>query len=144
MTDPPIVDAILDTGPLVALLDADEEFHPWAVATIRGFRAPLATCEPVLAEALYLLRASPEAQDKVLEWIGRGTLSIPFEVAAECAAVRRLMKKYRDVPMSLADACIVRMAESLGDHAVCTLDSDFRVYRKDGGAAIPLAIPESR
>lgn len=138
---PAVPAAILDTGPLVALLDADEEHHDWAVETFRTLPAPLVTCEAVLAEAMYLLRRSPDAQDKILDWIGRGTLTVAFDLAADCAAVRRLMKKYRSVPMSLADACLVRMAETLERHAICTLDGDFRVYRKDGGEAIELVIP---
>lgn len=135
-------DAIVDTGPLVAFLDADEQHHAWAVAAFRRFRAPLVTCEAVLAETMHLVRTSPEAQDKILEWIGRGALTVGLDVATDSAALRRLMRKYRDVPMSFADACVVRMAETLGGHTVCTLDADFRVYRKDGGAAIALAIPE--
>lgn len=143
MTDAP-GDAIVDTGPLVAFLDAGEEHHAWATAAFRRFRAPLLTCEPVLAETLWLLRAAPDAQDKVLEWIGRGALAIAFDLAGDSAAVRRLMRKYRDRPMSLADACLVRMAEVHPGHVVCTLDGDFRVYRRDGGAPIALAIPEDR
>lgn len=134
--------AIVDAGPLVALLDASARHHPWATETLRRLRAPLLTCEPVLAESMHLLRRTPDAQDKILEWIGRGTLVVEFAVAAESAALRRLMRRYRNVPMSLAGACLVRMAELHAEHAVCTLDSDFLVYRKDGGGAIPLVMPQ--
>ncbi len=144
MTEAAPGDAIVDTGPLVALLDADDEFHEWAVEALRGLRAPMATCESVLAEAMYLLRRLPAAQDRILEWIGRGSLTLPFALEPESAAVRSLLKRYRSVPMSLADACVVRMAELLDGHAVFTLDGDFRAYRKDGRSAIPLVIPEGR
>lgn len=136
--------ALLDTGPLVALLDADEEHHAWATGAIRRFRAPLLTCEPVLAESMHVLRRLPDAQDRILEWLGRGALVPAIDVAGESAALRRLMRKYRDRPMSLADACLVRLAETYPDHAVFTLDSDFRVYRKDGGAEIPVVMPDAR
>ncbi len=136
--------AIVDTGPLVAFFDADDEHHAWSESAFRRLRAPLLTCEPVLAETLYLLRASPKAPDTILEWIARGTLGVEFELSAETAAVRRLMRRYRNVPMSLADACLVRMSELRAGFAVCTLDSNFRVYRKDGGAEIPVVMPDDR
>lgn len=136
--------AIVDTGPLVALFDADDEFHDWAVEAFGSLRAPLLTCEPVIAESHHLLRYAPDAQDRILEWLGRGALVLPFALGADSAAVRRHMRRYRSVPMSLADACLVRMAEIHADHAVCTLDGDFRVYRKDGGAEIPVVMPASR
>ena len=138
MTEPAIVDA----GPLVAFFRKDDSHHAWAVEALRNLRGPLVTCEPVLAETMHLLRAWPPARDAILAWIGNGTLAIEFDLAQDCAAVRRLMKKYRDQPMSLADACLVRMAETFDDHVVCTLDDDFRVYRRDGGAAIRLLIPD--
>ena len=136
--------AIVDTGPLVALLDASDEHHAWAVAAFRGIRAPMVTCEPVLAEASYMLRSSARAQDTILEWVERGSLAVAFDLTEDVAAVRRLMKKYRDVPMSLADACLVRMAETRDDHVVCTLDADFRVYRRSGGKPIRLVAPVTR
>ena len=136
--------ALVDTGPLVAFFDASDEFHPWVAGALRGLRGPLLTCEPVIAETMHLLRRMPAAQDVLLGWLGRGSLTVAFDLAQDVAGVRRLMKKYRDQPMSLADACLVRMAETIEGHAICTLDEDFRVYRRDGGAAIELVIPEGR
>jgi len=136
--------AIVDTGPLVAFLDADEEHHAWAVDAFRTLRAPLLTCEPVLAETMHLVRRSPAAQEQILEWVGRGTILLAFDLAEECAAVRRLMRKHRDVPMSLADACLVRMSETVAGHVVCTLDEDFRVYRRDGDEPVPVRMPPPR
>ena len=133
---------ILDTGPLVAFFDPGDEAHEWAVDTFRRLRTPLLTNEAVLVEGVYLLRYSQASQDRILEWVTRGTLSLAFDLGTEVALVRRLMRKYRDVPMSLADACLVRMAEMFDGHAVCTLDRDFRVYRKNGEAPVPLIAPE--
>ena len=132
---------ILDTGPLVALLDAGDKTHDWTIRQFQQITGPLLTCESVLAEAMYLLRSLRPAQEKILEWIERSVLLCPFTLADEAAQVRRLWKKYADVPMSLADACLVRMAEKFDDHAICTLDSDFTVYRKHGREPIPLITP---
>jgi len=130
--------AIVDTGPLVAFLDRAERHHGWVVNRIEELDAPLLVCEPVLAEAMYLLARFSKAQDALLGLLENGALSIAFRVEEHVSALRKLQRKYRDRPMSLADACIVRMAEIHERHAVLTLDSDFSVYRKHG--KIPLAL----
>lgn len=132
---------ILDTGPLVALLDRSDNAHAWTVRQFQAIRGPLLTCEPVLAEVMYLLRGLRPAQEKVLAWIEQGVVRCPFILSAEVAAVRLLWEKYADVPMSLADACLVRMAEQFDTYHLCTLDSDFAVYRKHGRQPISLIAP---
>ena len=99
---------------------------------------PLLVCEPVLTEVAYLLAPYAKAQDALFELLHNGALSIAFRVEEHVAALRRLLQKYRDTPMSFADACIVRMSEIHERHAVLTLDSDFSVYRKHG--RVPLAL----
>jgi predicted nucleic acid-binding protein len=130
--------AIVDTGPLVAFLDRSERHHGWVAERIAELEAPLLLCEPVLAEAMHLLARLPRAQDTLYGLLENGALRIAFRVDEHVAALRRLHRKYRDRPMSLADACIVRMAEVHERHAVLTLDSDFLVYRKHG--KVPLAL----
>ena len=134
--------AIVDTGPLVAFLDRAERHHAWAVAHINELDAPLLLCEPVLAEAMYLLASFPPGQDALLALLEQGALAIAFSVKEHLPALRKLHQKYRDRPMSLADACIVRMAEIHERHAVLTLDSDFAVYRKHGTVPLALIHPE--
>ncbi len=116
---------ILDTGPLVALLDRGDNAHAWTARQFQSIKGPLLTCEPVLAEVMHLLRGLRPAQEKILEWVERGVVRCPFVLAAEAAAVKALWGKYADVPMSLADACLVRMAEQFDTYRLCTLDSDF-------------------
>ena len=137
MTSPILV----DTGPLVALLSERDRYHPWAMQAFSRAVAPLRTCEAVLSEAWYLLRLTRDGQAALLELVERGLLSIDFALASELAAVRRLVNRYRDQPMSLADACLVRMAELYDDATVLTLDSDFVVYRKNGRQVIALIAP---
>ncbi len=132
---------IVDAGPLTAFLDADDAWHEWAVARFREFAGPLVTVEPVITEVLFLLRGDPDAQDRMLRMVSGGALRVTFRLETEAEAVRLLRAKYRDLPMSLADACLVRLAELLDDHRVCTLDSDFTVYRKHGKKPVPLVIP---
>ena len=132
---------ILDTGPLVALLNRRDRHHHWARDQWARIEAPLFTCEPVIAEACFLVQRIDGGQAAVIELVDRGVVDVSFRVAEESAAISRLLRKYRDVPMSLADGCLVRMAERHTDGVVVTLDSDFNVYRKNGRQMIPTLMP---
>jgi predicted nucleic acid-binding protein len=134
--------AIVDTGPLVAFLDRSERHHIWVVKCIEELEAPLLVCEPVLTEASYLLARYAKAQDALFKLLQNGAISLAFRVDEHVDALRRLLQKYRDRPMSLADACVVRMAEVHDQHDVLTLDSDFLVYRKHGRVPIKLIRPD--
>lgn len=135
-------EVLLDAGPLVAFLSRRDEHHQWALAQWKARRLPLLTCEAVLTEVCFLLRSVRGGSDSVMEFIERGAVAVPFRLQDETARVRELMFRYRDVPMSLADACLVRMAEQNSGAAVWTLDSDFRRYRKHGRQRIPTLTPE--
>jgi predicted nucleic acid-binding protein len=130
--------AIVDTGPLVAFVDRAERHHTWVVERIDDLQAPLLVCEPVLAEAMHLLARFPRGQDALFELLENGALRIAFRIDEHVPALRQLRQKYRDRPMSLADACVVRMAEIHDQYAVLTLDSDFMVYRKHGHEPLSL------
>jgi predicted nucleic acid-binding protein len=136
--------AIVDTGPLVAFFDRAERHHRWVAERIEELDAPLLVCEPVLAEAMYLLSRYSQAQDALFELLQNGSLSVAFRIEEHIDALRRLLRKYQDTPMSLADACIVRMAEIHERRAVLTLDSDFSVYRKQGRVSLTLIHPTLR
>lgn len=132
---------IADTGPLVAYLDRSDKDHAWAKDSFMQITRPLLTCEAVIAEALFLLRRGGIDPDSLLNLIHRGLLVPCFRLSDEITTIQQLMKTYRNIPMSLADACIVRMAELHDNSKVMTLDSDFVVYRKSRRKVIPLLIP---
>jgi predicted nucleic acid-binding protein len=134
--------AIVDTGPLVAFLDRAERHHHWVVTQVDRLDPPLLVCEPVLAEAMHLLARFPRGQDALYELSDNGALRIAFRIDEHLGALKRLQQKYRDQPMSLADACVVLMAETHERHVVFTLDSDFAVYRKHGRLPLSLIAPE--
>lgn len=140
---PDIRGVLLDTGPLVALLDAADHHHRWAAAQFPNFTGKVRICEAVLAEALFLLRALRPGQEKILEWIERGELTCDFVLREEAPAVRALLRRYANVPMSLADACLVRMAEMHPHSVICTIDSDFSLYRRDGRHPLDLLTPSA-
>ncbi len=133
---------IADTGAIVAALDRREPTHAWAAQNFRMLPKPFLTCEAVITEACYLMRPSKNGEKDVLYLLDQGVLTISFSLAGEVESIMRLMQKYADVPMSLADACIVRMSELLDGAAVMTLDSDFRIYRRRRNKPIELITVE--
>ena len=132
---------ILDTSVLIAFLRERDEFHSWAVTALQARDGDLLTCEAVIAETCHLLRNRMDARKRLLGAIADGHIGTPFILAREAAAIEKLMERYRNIPMSLADACLVRMAELHKDALVFTLDEDFRIYRKSNRQVIPTVMP---
>ncbi len=133
---------IIDTGPLVAFLNKSDHFNNWAITQFSQLNPPFLTCESVISEVCFLLRKTDNGTQNVFQLLERGLIQIPFHLKPEMSAISRLMKKYSNIPMSLADACLVRMSEQISDSAICTLDSDFKIYRKDKRKIIPVIMPE--
>lgn len=134
---------LIDTGPLVAYLNRADHHYRWAKSQLAGLSPPLLTCEAVLAEACFILGKYAGGQATVLELLRRGAVRIAFSLQQEIEPISRLMARYANVPISLADASLVRMSEIFADSPVLTLDSDFHIYRRNGRQAIPLIIPDS-
>lgn len=132
---------LADTGPLVALLAANETNHGWSSEQAHAAPTTVLTCDAVITEALFLLKRVGHNTDRVFDLIESGFLRSEFDLHAEYRAVRDLMRRYREMPMSFADACLVRMAEIHADGAVWTLDRDFHVYRRHRRQTIPLITP---
>ena len=138
-------DALLDTGPLVASVNRHDQFHEWARAQLDNMTPPLLTCEAVLSEACFLLQERTGDTGKViLELVHRGIIEVRFQVKDNVAALINLMGKYSDIPMSFADACLVRMSEIYPERVLLTLDDDFLVYRRLGRQAIPVLMPVTK
>lgn len=134
---------IADTGPLVALLHHEQPHHQWSAQQVRELPAPLLTCEAVLTETAHFLRRLPGGIESLFQLLERGIAVVDFSLSAERVAVHALMRKYQDLPMSLADACLVRMAELQTDAEVLTLDTHFMIYRKHGRQRIATITPGS-
>jgi predicted nucleic acid-binding protein len=132
---------LVDTGPLVAFLREAEADHEWAAEKFAELPAPFLTCEPVLAETFFLVSRQPGGSRRFFELLGSGLLEVEFSVIDEREALWKLIHKYEDLPMSLADACLVRLAEKHAGAAVFTLDTHFRIYRKHGRQQIPVIMP---
>jgi uncharacterized protein len=130
---------LADAGFLVAVLTDRDSNRRWAIAASEQHPPPWKTCEAVLSEAFYLVGSAGTAT--LIELLRRGAVVPAFHLDADAQAVLALMQKYKDVPMSLADACLVRMTELLSDPILLTTDPDFRIYRRHGRQIIPTAMP---
>lgn len=133
---------LLDTGPLVAFLNRNDQWHAWAKGQMGALPPPLLTCEPVLTEACFLIQRNGGQPAEVLKKVQAGVLAVALDLQTEAAALEALMRRYEDTPMSLADACLVRLSELHTDCQVFTLDRDFRRYRRHGRQVIPLVTPD--
>jgi uncharacterized protein len=132
---------IVDTGPIVALLDADDQQHAWVKAQFARLRPPLLTCEAVLTESSFLIARGGGNASAAVQLVERGVLSIAQLFDTEAASIARLMRRYENVPISLADVCLVRLVELTSQSTLFTLDSDFEIYRQKGRRLIPLLTP---
>jgi predicted nucleic acid-binding protein len=130
---------IVDSGALTALLGSREEHHRWPRETLLRQPEPCFTCEAALSEALFLLR---EPYARALEQVLRQKyLRLGLSLEDDLLEVLDLRVKYVDVPMSLADACLVRLSETLPDPVVLTTDADFKIYRRYGRQGVPCVMP---
>ena len=132
--------AVMDTGPLVAYFCANEARHSWAVEQFANLTPPVLTCEPVLTETCFLLGRAKQPASRLLDKVRLGALQIGVHLEDEVGAIGELMQRYRNLPMSLADACLVRLAE-ISRLPICTLDSDFEIYRGHRGTILALIHP---
>lgn len=129
---------IADTGPLVALFDQGDAFHAWAKDGLGRIEEPLLTSEAVLSEVLFLLTPLRKSRAAFEEFWQEGGLRIALDAQTQMESLVGLLRKYADVPMSLADATVMRLCELNRSAVVWTLDSHFRIYRHHGRRTIPL------
>ena len=132
------MNAIADTGFLVAFVNRNDRFHEWAVQLAASIAEPLLTCEAVLAEAAFHLSSVP----LVIEMIDEGLIQLRFDAAAHLRHINELGRRYADRRPDFADLCLIRMSELFPKYPVITVDrEDFEVYRKNRRERIPLICP---
>lgn len=132
---------IVDTSILIALIDQRDHYHAWACEQLGMIAPPLITCEAVISEAWFLLKRVSSGREALLLLLEQNQVSVEFELPAEQVSVVALMRRYQSVPASVADAELVRMAELYPNSSVFTLDSDFKIYRKNKNTPLQLITP---
>jgi predicted nucleic acid-binding protein len=130
---------IVDAAFLIALLSRRDLHHVWAAGQSAELPPPWQTCEAALSEAFHVM--GPRGAPALCALLRRGSLRIAFDLAQHIQPVLKLLQKYAEVPMSLADACLVRMTEALPDPLLITTDADFRVYRRHSRQVVPCRMP---
>lgn len=124
---------LVDAGPLVALLDRSDPYHASCQGALKTLRGPLLSVWPVVTEAMYLLGFSWKAQEALWEMLASGGVGLLPLGDADFSRMRDLMEKFKDLPMDLADAALVRVAERERIRRIFTVDRrDFRLYRPAG------------
>jgi len=131
---------LLESGPLVAYLRADDSWHEWAMKKLTSLTGQFFTCDALITESAHLVRSLAGGYDRILAMIGPERLRVLPVFPAETAALRTLRKKYGP-RMDFADACLVWLSEKFADCRVKTLDHDFQIYRRHGHRPIPLLAP---
>ena len=130
---------IVDAGFLIALLSRRDTHHGWAVAESPNCPLPWLTCDAVLSEAFHLLGA--RGWGGLAALLRRGAVVPTYSLGGDVERVLSLMRKYASVPMSVADACLVRMTETLTDPIILSTDKDFHVYRRHSRQVVPCRMP---
>ena len=121
---------LLDTGPLVALLSANDANHARARTLFSECMPPLRCCEAVVAEACFLMRKVHAAGPAEVVALGRrGVYATAVSAGMHWTNIEALLKKYSDRPISFADACLIQCAEIHQEARILTFDADFSVYR---------------
>lgn len=135
---------ILDTGPLVAFLDRSEQNADWIRSQLERHEGEVFTCEAVLSEATFLLLRNRLSHEPLFELLRRRAIQIPFRFVDHQQDIGDMMTRYADLPMSLADACLVRMAELHPRAEIVTLDRHFKMYRTRDRRVLRLRLPPER
>lgn len=130
---------LVDASFVVALFNRRDTHHQWAAVQAGNHPRPWHTCEAALSEASYLVGA--RGAPWLRTFLRRGSLRLAFDLDGQLDPVLELMEKYAAVPMSLADACLVRMTETLSNPLLLTTDSDFRIYRRHSRQVVPCVLP---
>jgi predicted nucleic acid-binding protein len=124
------MNAILDTGPWVALIDRSESKHDICVQWLKNYSGKLYSTEAVLTEVLYLLNFSVKAQTAAIDFVLKSVIEIIPSSVESLKKAKNLIKKYSDLPMDYADATIVCLAMDTGINDIITFDQkDFNIYR---------------
>jgi predicted nucleic acid-binding protein len=126
---------VVDAGPLVALFDASDRYHPDALTFIKTFKGELLSTLAVITEVSHLLDFRVAVQIDFIRWVRAGAVRLVDLIPADLDRIIELTEQYADLPMDFADASLVAFSERLGIRYIATVDKDFYVYRINGKEA---------
>ncbi|MEA3229069.1 MAG: PIN domain-containing protein [Campylobacterota bacterium] len=120
---------IIDSGPIIALFDKSDKYHYQVLAFLKKFKGNLVTSWAVITEVSHMLDFHLKVQIDFLKWIEIGGIEIYNISQDEIANIRVMMEKYLDIPMDLADATLMYIADKEYIKNIVSIDSDFDIYR---------------
>jgi len=123
---------VVDSGPIIALFDADDAYHRRALEFVREMRARMVSTMAAVTEAMYVLENSLQARKNLLEWIQSGALHLTEPTVGDFRRIAELIEKYSDLPMDFTDAVIVALCERMNIHHIASVDRHFAIYRHKG------------
>ena len=123
---------LVDSGPLIALFDRSDRYHDRVLEFLKGFDGKLLSSWPVLTEVSHMLSFNLRVQLDFLEWISRGAVEVASIEQREITSILAYMRRYLDVPMDLADASLIHLAEREGIETILSIDRDYYIYRTEG------------
>jgi len=123
------------------MVDRSERYHDVSRELVEAAKNPLVTCEAVVVESCYLLRSVTGASEKILANVAAGIFQIPMQLSLAAESVQKILAKYRDRKIDLADACLIHLANEYGTGDIFTLDNDFRIYRWGRNQSFQMLIP---
>lgn len=132
---------LIDTGPIVAFLNKNDQYHSFVKKNMSLLRAPFYSCEAVITESFFLMSRIPTGVDKLIELLEMQYILIQPVYSENQSSVHHLIQSYSNIPMSMADACLVQMMDQKKDSSIFTLDSDFQIYRSLKGERLQVIAP---
>ena len=124
-----MIKTLIDSGVIIALFDKSDTFHQKSVEFLRTFKGELITSWAVMTEVSHMLDFNQQVQIDFLKWAELGGLKVYNITQDEIASIRVMMEKYLDIPMDLADATLMHIANKEKIGTIVSIDSDFDIYR---------------
>lgn len=132
---------LIDTGPIVAFLNKNDQYHSFVKENMSLLMAPFYSCEAVITESFFLMSRIPMGVEKLIELLEMQYILIQPVYSENQSSIHHLIQSYSNIPMSMADACLVQMTDQRKESSIFTLDSDFQIYRSLKGEHIQVIAP---
>jgi uncharacterized protein len=120
---------LIDSGPLIALFDRSDSYHQSVLTFLKSYKGELITSWSIITEVSHMLDFNLNVQIDFLKWVELGGITL-YEISAnDIFHIRTMMEKYSDIPMDLADATLMYIANKEHIKTIVSIDSDFNIYR---------------
>lgn len=134
---------LVDTGPIIALIDNRDSYHTWAASKIDTFENPMITNTAVVVEVLFILKRLNKNANRFFGFVNEGIIKVKNPYPNNAELIHSMYSKYADLPASFADICLLSMIKQSKETKLFTIDSDFLIYHDSKGKPLNLISPYS-